>query len=197
MKKEIWLIPLALLVGISLVATGCPALPEEAVTPPDDESLTGTPQIGDKVKSGSVQATVLRVEETHSISGSDITVESEEGFILIPVIVALENLGETSVELTLAPGSTTLHVEQQQRPLERVGVVFNGSYYFVYGSSGQMNREPVDESWKLTGDFTEDVWLITLKANAHTELILVYSVPVGSSGFELALPGFAPISLRT
>lgn len=217
MKKVIYvLMAISLLVGI-IGLVGCGEGTEEATpTPTPSPTLTPSPepepapittptptptptllpQIGDKVTSGSIQASVLRIEETHSISGSDIRIDSEEGFILIPVTVKLENQGETSVGLTLAPGSTTLRDAQQQYLLESVGVSLKGSCYFVYGSSGQMSRAPIDESWKLTGDFTKDVWAITLMANSHIEIILVYSVPTGSSGFELSLPGFVPISLE-
>ena len=186
------IIAISLLIVLFILGACAPTAP---LPPPPPES-TPLPQIGDRVKSDSIQARVLQAEETHSISGGDITIDSTQGFILIPITVELENLGDTSAELTLAPETTTLRDAQQQYLLEFVGALHKGSLGFVHGSSGQMSLQPIDESWKLTGDFTNDVWTITLMADSHIEIILVYSVPIGSSGFELSLPGFVPISLE-
>jgi hypothetical protein len=169
--------------------------PTPAPTPtPEPEPQ---PQIGDTVTAGSTSANVLRAEQAHSISGSDIKINSKEGFILLEIIVELTNLAENSVELALALDNATVwDAQQEQHLLNSVGVLWKDKRYFVYGSSGEMSRASMDKSWRLTGDFTNHVWNIMLTPRSRVQIILVYSVPIGSSGFKLSLSDFVSISLE-
>lgn len=197
MRQSKFLIIVITFVLLLAVAAGCgepSATPKPTPTPRPTPTLL--PQIGDKVTSGSIQASVLWVEETPSISDGDITIEADEGFTILPVTVELENLGGTSVTLTLAPESTTVRDAEQQYLLACVGGLSDGLSRLLYGSSGKMSVSPLDESYKLTGDFTNDVWTIMLMPGSSIEILLIFIVPIGSSGLKFSLPDFTPIRLE-
>jgi hypothetical protein len=78
-----------------------------------------------------------------------------------------------------------------------MGVVFGDQSRFVFGSEGVMHLESPKGLWKLTGDFTNNVWSVTLSAGATLETLMVFTVSTEVSDFILRLPGFVPIVLGT
>lgn len=167
----------------------------------DNDGLSDTDEVTVMIETGTdgLQANVLGAEKTNSVNCGDVTIDSREGFVVLSITIALENSSKTSLELTLTPENTLLRDGQQREyPLEVVGVVYKGSSRCLYGTSGQMNISPVgDESWKLTGDFTNNMWIVTLDGGSRIEMLIIYNVHADSSGLRLLLPGFAAITLES
>ena len=76
-----------------------------------------------------------------------------------------------------------------------MGVLFKGGYYFVYGTKGSMDRK-VPDFFILTGDFSNNLWEVILMGGSSMNAVLVFSIPLDSSGFKLFLPGFDSIPLN-
>ena len=176
------------------------------LTVTDNDGLSDTDEVTVMIETGiqepptdGLQANVLGAEKTNSVNCGDVTIDSREGFVVLSITIALENSSKTSLELTLTPENTLLRDGQQREySLEVVGVVYKGSSRCLYGTSGQMNISPVgDESWKLTGDFTNNMWIVTLDGGSRIEMLIIYNVPADASGLRLLLPGFAAITLES
>jgi hypothetical protein len=79
--------------------------------------------------------------------------------------------------------------------LDSMGVVFGENSRFVLGSKGVMELNSLDGSWKPTGDFTRNVWSVTLGAGGALDTLMVFRVKPETADFVLSLPEFTPILL--
>jgi hypothetical protein len=192
-----------------LLATGTPTLvPPTAIFSSIPSNLTPThtattlappsPTIITSVPT--LKASVLRVDRIDTLSCGDIEINSHEGSDLLSITVALENSSGTNAELTLTPKNAMVQDGQQREyPLSVVGVLMYGSPFCLYGTGGQMDISPSgDPSWKLTGDFTNNIWIVTIGGGSRMEMLAIYNVPVdASSAFKLFLLDFQPMPVES
>jgi hypothetical protein len=199
-RKIIVAILISLIIIASIISLYWYYQDEESSPSEQEPSLPPSgplPQIGDPVTSDSFQITVIEVEETDKIEGKRITISSKEGYKLLAIKLDMENLGGTRIDMTLKPNTATVNdAQNNQFNLQDVGLFFGSSLYFVYGSGGEMSLEDPDEAFKLTGDFTNNLWTIELDSGSEVEIMLVFSVQTDSTGLRLTLPGFTTIMLE-
>jgi hypothetical protein len=185
-----------LIAALLSVSVGCGGEQTKATLTP---TPTLPPKIGDEVLSNSVRAKVVSIKEVGTIADWYEKKIAGDNFTFLVIRILLENLAETSKQLTFAGNNSIVKdVQGQEYLLQDIGCILGDPDLFLLGSRVLKRNEvrPTDESWILTADFVENIWMLEMTANSDAEILLVYKVATDSSGFRLTLLDFPTLRLE-
>ncbi len=193
-----------LIVAFLIGSIGCGGVQIKAILTP---TPTLPPKIGDGVVSGSIRTEVLEVIELEEvicrISSNDriiITANVEEGFSIFMGTLEIHNLDRAATKVLFARDSTVIRDSQQQQyQLSRIAYGQQDDYSYLSNCMpplAKLETKSAEGELSTPCEYNDDVWTFELEAEDDLKIILLFIVPVDSSGFLLSIPDFPEIMLE-